>query len=72
MFGFLFGKKKEPAGEAGSSELLVLERMVPLAQAAAFELFVDKLGTWWPREYTWAKGPSSGDRHRAAHGRPLL
>jgi uncharacterized protein YndB with AHSA1/START domain len=29
--------------------------MVPLVQAAAFELFVDKLGSWWPREYTWAK-----------------
>ena len=55
MFGFLFGKKKEPAGEAGSSELLVIERMVPLAQPAAFELFIDRLGSWWPREYSWAK-----------------
>jgi uncharacterized protein YndB with AHSA1/START domain len=54
MFEFLFGKKKEPA-EAGASELIVVERTIPLAQAAAFALFVDKLGSWWPREYTWAK-----------------
>jgi uncharacterized protein YndB with AHSA1/START domain len=55
MFGFLFGKKKEPANDTGSSELLVFERMIPLSQAAAFTLFVDKLGSWWPREATWAK-----------------
>lgn len=55
MFGFLFGKKKEPANDPGSSELLVVERMVALPQADAFALFVDRLGSWWPREYTWAK-----------------
>ncbi len=55
MFEFLFGKKKEPAGEPGSNELLVVERTIPLPQAEAFALFVDKFGSWWPRNYTWAK-----------------
>ena len=29
---------------------------VPLPPAAAFRLFTDELGAWWPPEYTWS-GP---------------
>ncbi len=55
MFEFLFGKKKEPAADSGPVELIIIERIVALAPADAFALFVDKLGSWWPRELTWAK-----------------
>jgi len=29
--------------------------IVPLAPERAFALFAEQLGTWWPREYTWAQ-----------------
>jgi hypothetical protein len=28
---------------------------VPQPPAAAFALFADHLGSWWPREYTWSQ-----------------
>lgn len=58
MFEFLFGKKekKEKLAEAtGPAELLVVEQTVNAPIERAFEVFVDKLGSWWPAEYTWAK-----------------
>ena len=27
---------------------------VPLTGEAAFDLFVNRLGEWWPRQYTWS------------------
>jgi len=55
MLGFLFGRKKETAEASGPPELLAIEKQLPVPPDRAFEIFVDKLGSWWPREYTWAK-----------------
>ena len=55
MFKFLFGRKEKVADTSGPAELLVIERKVEAPLERAFEVFVDRLGTWWPREYTWAK-----------------
>jgi uncharacterized protein YndB with AHSA1/START domain len=55
MFKWLFGGK-DKAGEAtGPAELLVIERSVEAPVERAFAVFVDEIGSWWPREYTWAK-----------------
>jgi len=58
MFKWLFGgKEKEAAGPdvSGPPELVVVEETVDAPVERAFEIFVDRLGSWWPREYTWAK-----------------
>ena len=55
MFKFLFGRKEKVADTSGPAELLVIERKVEAPLERAFEVFVDRLGTWWPRDYTWAK-----------------
>ena len=34
---------------------ITLTVTVPLGPAAAFSLFADGLGGWWPREYTWGQ-----------------
>jgi uncharacterized protein YndB with AHSA1/START domain len=56
MFKWLFGGKDKAAGAAsGPAELLVIERTVEVPVGRAFAVFVDQIGSWWPREYTWAK-----------------
>jgi len=58
MFKWLFGgKDKEAAGPevSGPPELVVVEETVDAPVDRAFEVFVDRLSSWWPREYTWAK-----------------
>jgi uncharacterized protein YndB with AHSA1/START domain len=57
MFNWLFGGKEKAAGPevGGPPELIVVEETVDAPAARAFEVFVDRLGSWWPREYTWAK-----------------
>jgi uncharacterized protein YndB with AHSA1/START domain len=57
MFKWLFGgKDKEPGPEvSGPPELIVVEETVAAPVEYAFEVFVDRLSSWWPREYTWAK-----------------
>ena len=56
MFKSLFGRKeKKPAEASGPEELLVVEQTVQAPIDRAFAIFVDEIGTWWPREYTWAK-----------------
>jgi uncharacterized protein YndB with AHSA1/START domain len=59
MFKWLFGKRSEddggsalPAG--GNGDLVVVSRKVPLPRAEAFAAFVDRIGTWWPRDATWS------------------
>jgi uncharacterized protein YndB with AHSA1/START domain len=54
MFKFLFGRKEKTPEASGPVELLVVERTVEVPKERAFEVFVDRLGSWWPREYTWA------------------
>jgi uncharacterized protein YndB with AHSA1/START domain len=57
MLGWLFGKKKDEGAAAGvdeSRELFSLHRTVDAPIERAFEVFVDKIGSWWPRDYTWA------------------
>ena len=58
MFGWLFGKKKDGGGAAAGveeqRELFTLGRTVDAPIERAFEVFVDRIGTWWPRENTWA------------------
>jgi len=56
MFKWLFGGKDKAADAAsGPAELLVIERTINAPVERAFAVFVDKLDSWWPREYTWAK-----------------
>ncbi|MBN8996081.1 MAG: SRPBCC family protein [Rhizobiales bacterium] len=58
MLGWLFGKKKDGDGPAAgveeSRELFSLTRTVDAPVERAFETFVDKIGAWWPRDYTWS------------------
>jgi uncharacterized protein YndB with AHSA1/START domain len=52
----LFGKK-EPAvsaAPAGDGEVIAIERSVPVPPARAFDAFASAIGTWWPKEYSWA------------------
>lgn len=57
MFKSLFGGgRKKEAEAAGPPELVVIQETVNAPIEQAFEVFVDKIGTWWPPEYTWAKG----------------
>ena len=55
MFKWLFGKKDEDAAASsgGTAEIVVVTRKVKATRAEAFASFVDKLGTWWPRDLTW-------------------
>jgi uncharacterized protein YndB with AHSA1/START domain len=58
MFKWLFGSKDNSGNGAeasGPPELVVVEETVAAPVERAFEVFVDQLGSWWPREYTWAK-----------------
>jgi uncharacterized protein YndB with AHSA1/START domain len=55
MFKWLFGGKDKAADATGPAELLVVERTVNVPIERAFAVFVDELGRWWPREYTWSK-----------------
>jgi uncharacterized protein YndB with AHSA1/START domain len=55
MFKFLFGRKEKVADTSGPAELIVIERKVNAPIERAFAVFVDEIGSWWPREYTWAK-----------------
>lgn len=60
MFKWLFGKRDEEGGAeaaAGTGDVVVISRKLPVPRAEAFAAFVDRIGTWWPRDYTW-----SGDR----------
>jgi uncharacterized protein YndB with AHSA1/START domain len=57
MFGRLFGRKKEEGAAPGveeSRELFSLQRTVDAPVERAIEVFVDRIGSWWPRDYTWA------------------
>lgn len=62
MFGWLFGKKQDGGGGAASEsrELFSLARTVDVPPARAFEVFVDRIGEWWPKDYTWAKETLAG------------
>ena len=53
MFKWLFGSKDEGANAGSSPEVIVISRKLKATPDAAFAMFVDKLGTWWPRDLTW-------------------
>lgn len=56
MFDWLFGsKEKAPEAAAGPPELVVIEETINAPIDRAFEVFVDKIASWWPSDYTWAK-----------------
>lgn len=57
MWKRLFGRKDEEEAVGGTAELIILSRKVSVPPERAFEVFVDRLAEWWPREYTWG-----GDR----------
>jgi len=56
MLGWLFGRKSGGGDGAVSEtrELITLNRSVDATPAKAFEVFVDRLATWWPKANTWA------------------
>src|SRR5664279_359349 len=56
MFKWLFGKKDDDAAASsgGTPEIIVVTRKVKASRAQAFAMFVNNLGTWWPRDLTWA------------------
>lgn len=59
MLGWLFGRKKDGGGAPGveeSRELFSLNRTVEAPMERAFEVFVDRIGEWWPRDLTWGGG----------------
>jgi uncharacterized protein YndB with AHSA1/START domain len=58
MFKWLFKRGKGEGGGAGASvtrELLSLSRTLDTTPEKAFAVFVERLNTWWPREFTWGK-----------------
>jgi len=55
MFKSWFGGKKEPKPASGPAELLIVEQSVDVPIERAFAVFVDELGSWWPREYTLSR-----------------
>jgi uncharacterized protein YndB with AHSA1/START domain len=38
---------------------IVLTRSLPLSREAAFDLFVERIGEWWPRDYTFSRDPAA-------------
>lgn len=38
---------------------IVFVRTLPLAREAAFDLLVDHIGDWWPRELTFSRDPAA-------------
>ena len=65
--GWLFGKKGEraPAGESETRELFTVSRTVNGPVERAFAVFADRIGEWWPRDYTWAKEIARSGQARA-------
>jgi uncharacterized protein YndB with AHSA1/START domain len=56
MLGWLFGKKdRGAAGATETRELFSLGRTVNAPPERAFALLAERMGDWWPRDYTWAK-----------------
>ena len=58
MFKWLFGGGKGDEGNAAASEtreLISLSRTLETTPDKAFSVFVERLNTWWPREFTWGK-----------------
>jgi len=57
MLGWLFGKKREgaTAGDSETRELFTVSRTINAPVDRAFAVFADRIGEWWPRDYTWAK-----------------
>jgi uncharacterized protein YndB with AHSA1/START domain len=62
MFKWLFGKKgdAEAPEVGGNAELIVISRRVKAPADKAFARFVDEIGTWWPKDLTWAKDNLAG------------
>jgi len=59
----LFGRKDAAAsGPAvgGGKELLTLAQPVDVPPERAFQVFVDEIDRWWPRDYTWARDDLAG------------
>jgi uncharacterized protein YndB with AHSA1/START domain len=54
MFKWLFGSKEETTTSGGTAEIVVVTRKVKATRDEAFAAFVDRIGTWWPRDLTWA------------------
>lgn len=38
---------------------IVFQRTLPLAREAAFDLLVDHIGDWWPRDLTFSRDPAA-------------
>jgi uncharacterized protein YndB with AHSA1/START domain len=56
IFGKLFGRKDSATADVGGTkDLLTLSRKVDVPPERAFAVFVDEIGRWWPRDYTWGK-----------------
>jgi len=59
IFKALFGRKDDAAGKGpavgGTKELLTLAQAVDVPPERAFQVFVDEIDRWWPRDYTWAR-----------------
>ena len=60
IFKALFGRKDDAGGGGpavgGTKELLTLAQAVDVPPERAFQVFVDEIDRWWPRDYTWATG----------------
>ena len=57
MFKSLFGGGKKKAAHAdvgGNKELLTLTMPLDVEPEAAFTAFIDDLGAWWPKSYTFS------------------
>jgi hypothetical protein len=59
MLKWLFGKKQEDSGATtgATAEVIVASCKVPVSREAAFDAFVGKFDTWWPKERRTGAGP---------------
>ncbi len=71
MFKWLFGKRGDDGAAlqqaGGAADVVVVSRKVPLPRSEAFAAFVDRIGSWWPKDATW-----SGERLAAFAVEPRL
>jgi uncharacterized protein YndB with AHSA1/START domain len=59
MLKWLFGKKEDASGApaGGAAEVIVTSRKVTAPREAAFDAFVGKFDTWWPKDRRIGAGP---------------
>jgi uncharacterized protein YndB with AHSA1/START domain len=60
MFKWLFGRKDDSGAQAaagGSPEVVVVSRKVAASPEAAFDAFIARFDTWWPKDRRIGGGP---------------